>query len=65
MRVAAAVAVPIAAIAQVATQTRTELVPNIGLLIYHINLYLRHRKLFWHMSPISQSLPRPPPSKNT
>ena len=59
----AAVAVPVAAMAQVATQTRTKLVPNIGLLIYHINLYLRNRKLFWHMDPILQSLSRPLPFK--
>ena len=52
----AAVTVPIVAMAQVAAQTRTKLVPNVGLLIYHINLYLRPRKLFWHMDPILQSL---------
>ena len=56
----AALTVLIAAMAHVAAQTRTKLVPNIGLEIYHINPYLKHKKLFWHMDPILQSLLRPP-----
>ena len=53
----------IAAVAQVATETRTKIprpIPNVGLLIYPVNPHLQLRRQSWHMDLISLSLPRPP-----